>query len=106
MNFSEWMAVGTAASSFVIGSIVWAFWTSWWLGKQFSTTRNMIWSTSHEVQKNIEAKLEYHEQHDDQRFASIKQDIQLVGNDIWDIRVRNAARDGLSPLVSRDKSQQ
>lgn len=40
-------------------------------------------------------KLDYHEKHDDSRFNDLKQDIYSVTNDVWALRVRNAAREGL-----------
>jgi len=49
------------------------------------------------TEKVLVDKLEYHERHDDERFAGIR-------NDLWDIRVRNAAKDGLSPLIGRERS--
>lgn len=54
---------------------------------QFLSLRTLI----SKVKDEILAKLEYHERHDDSRFANIR-------NDITDIRVRNAARDGVPSL--------
>lgn len=50
---------------------------------QFLSLRNLIFK----VKDDIIGKLEYHERHDDQRFQEIR-------NDVWEIRVRNAALDG------------
>lgn len=61
----------------IFGS-VWSL--AWWLSGQFTTTRNIIYS---QVEKVI-GKLEYHERHDDQRFAAIM-------NDLSDLKIRNAS---------------
>lgn len=69
---------------------------TWWLSGQFSSVRHMVYERIGLTEKILIDKLEYHERHDDTRFAGIR-------NDLWDIRVRNAAKDGLAPLISRDK---
>lgn len=56
---------------------------TWWLAGQFKSTRDIVYT---QIQKVLD-KLEYHEKHDDQRFQEIR-------NDIWEIRLRNAAIDG------------
>lgn len=58
-----------------------------WINRQFSNVRNLVYSSTEKLQLNILSKLEYHEKHDDQRFASLERNI-------WEIRVRNAAIDG------------
>lgn len=65
----------------------------WWLSKQFSSVRHLVYDKIEKVyekidesMKDISNKLEYHEQHDDRRFSQIS-------NDLWTTRVRNAARD-------------
>lgn len=65
---------------------------AWWLSGQFSNLRGLIFSQIEKLDQKISDKLEYHERHDDQRFIDMR-------NDIWDIRVRNAARDGVNPLI-------
>lgn len=84
--------VGLAVGVFV-GGTVWAL--AWWLSGQFSEIRALVYQQMSLVQTNILSKLEYHEKHDDTRFSSIR-------NDIWDIRVRNASKDGFSPPVPKD----
>src|SRR6266446_1738201 len=84
--------VGLAVGIFV-GGTVWAL--AWWLSGQFSGTRSLVYEQLARVEQTIVSKLEYHERHDDTRFADIR-------NDIWDIRVRNASKDGLAPLSLRD----
>lgn len=65
-----------------IGSLV------WWLSNQFRDVRNLVYVKFDELSKMLSEKIEYHERHDDQRFNSIS-------NDLWAIRIRNAARDGI-----------
>lgn len=67
---------------------------TWWLATQFKTTRDMIYK----IKEDILTKLEYHERHDDLRFQESKNDIQNVSNQIWEIRVRNAALDGVRKI--------
>lgn len=72
-----------------LASVVTAVWTlAFWLNGHFNNIRKEIT----DMAKDVISKLEYHERHDDQRFSQIR-------DDIWDIRVRNAAADGiLKPL--------
>lgn len=70
-----------ATAAITLGSFV------WWLANQFRDVRNLVFTKFDEVMKSFSDKLEYHERHDDQRFNSIS-------NDLWAIRIRNAARDG------------
>jgi hypothetical protein len=58
----------------------------WWLSNQFRDMRNLVYTKFDMLTKMFTDKMEYHERHDDQRFNSIS-------NDIWAIRVRNAAID-------------
>lgn len=84
----------TAGIIFTIVSAVSSL--TWWLSGQFSSVRHLVFERIGLVEKTIMDKLEYHEKHDDTRFAGIR-------NDLWDIRVRNAAKDGLSPIITRNK---
>lgn len=83
-----------AAVGVFVGGTVWAL--AWWLSGQFSEIRSFVYAQTNRIEQTILNKLEYHEKHDDQRFTGIR-------NDLWDIRVRNAAKDGLAPLISREK---
>lgn len=60
--------------------------TTLWLNSQFTLMKDFIRSQDDQTRKEILNKLEYHEQHDDQRFRSID-------NEMWAIKVRNASRD-------------
>lgn len=89
------------------GTVLGAVWgLAIWLSKQFSAIRDLVYSRTEQIKNVILNKLEYHERHDDQRFATIATDLnkrfEAVTDDVWDIRVRNAARDGL--IVPKDKS--
>lgn len=61
---------------------------SWWLSSRFTEMRKEVYSRLETMQEKILNKMEYHERHDDSRFGAIL-------NDLWAIRVRNAARDGI-----------
>lgn len=83
----DWASVGT--TTVIISTFIGALWTVFlYLGKQFKELRVLAYSLNEQLKGMILNKLEYHERHDDQRFMSLS-------NDIWDIRLRNAARDGL-----------
>jgi hypothetical protein len=70
--------------AWIAGAITFVGSMVWWLASQFRSTRDLIYKMKDEILE----KLEYHEKHDDTRFQDIR-------NDIWAIRVRNAALDGL-----------
>jgi hypothetical protein len=72
---------GTLSIIVAISGSVWSM--AWWLNGHFNSIRKDFSSLA----KEIIDKLEYHERHDDTRFSQIR-------DDIWDIRVRNAAVDG------------
>lgn len=59
----------------------------WWLSRQFNQVKTLIYTETDKVRNLVMAKLEYHEKHDDARFSELK-------NDIWQMRLINAARDG------------
>lgn len=86
--FDNWTYFGFLAS------VITAVWTlAFWLNGHFNSIRREIT----DMGKDIISKLEYHERHDDQRFSQIR-------DDIWDIRVRNAAADGvLKPLKPNNR---
>lgn len=80
----------------ILLTIVGGVWSlAWWFSRKFDETKDVIYNKIDELERSIVSKLEYHERHDDQRFGQIK-------DDIWDIRIRNAARDGVLPPL-RDK---
>lgn len=65
---------------------VWSL--AWWLSGKFSQTHKLIFEQIEKVEKKITEKMEYHEKHDDQRFNALS-------NDLWEIKMRNAAIRGL-----------
>lgn len=80
---TEWSTIGIIVTILSAVSSL-----TWWLSGQFSSVRHLVHERVGLVEKNLIDKLEYHERHDDTRFQGIR-------NDLWDIRVRNAAKDGL-----------
>lgn len=76
---NQWAYFGVLAS---VGASVWSL--AWWLNGHFGSMRKDVYALG----KEILNKLEYHERHDDTRFSQLR-------DDIWDIRVRNAAMDGI-----------
>ena len=78
---------------------VWSL--AWWLSGKFSDVQKYLQERIEQVERNILDKLEYHERHDDSRFSGLH-------NDIWELRVQNAARDGkvIRKLVSGSKENQ
>lgn len=71
--------VAIAAVS-LLGAFILTLWRLiWWLSGQFTDLRGLIYNSG----QKILDKLEYHERHDDQRFAE-------VNNALWEIRLSNA----------------
>lgn len=82
-----------------LASVITAVWTlAFWLNGHFNGIRKEIV----EMSKDIISKLEYHERHDDDRFSNIRDSVLQVRDDIWDIRVRNAAFDGTMKPQKKD----
>lgn len=76
----------------LIAAIAGSVWSlAWWLNGHFNNLRKDFMALT----KEILDKLEYHERHDDTRFGQLR-------DDIWDIRVRNAAADGITKPKKND----
>jgi len=60
---------------------------------KFSEVKKVVY----QIKEDVLHKLEYHERHDDQRFAE-------MNDNIWMLRVRNAAKDGLI-TVKKDEEE-
>lgn len=88
-SISEYTPVITFVLSCIGGLLTLGWVAAWWVSKKFDEVHDNIDSKVDNLEKNIISKLEYHERHDDDRFAEIR-------NAVWDIRVRNAAVDGLN----------
>lgn len=65
---------------------VWSL--AWWLSSKFSQIQDSIHNQIEKLEEKFIEKIEYHEKHDDQRFMAIS-------NDLWEIKMRNAAIKGL-----------
>lgn len=91
----DWITPATVAVSII--TAVWSL--AMWLSKQFAAIRTLVFEQGERIRDQILKKLEYHERHDDERFHDIKEEldnrIQNLRNDVWEIRIRNAAKDGL-----------
>lgn len=71
-----------------LGTILGSVWfLALWLSKQFTNVRNLVYTETAKLRTDLGGKLEYHERHDDGRFAEIR-------NSIWEVRLRMAA-DGI-----------
>src|SRR3954463_11847627 len=99
LSFNDYMTLLVIAAGTVttVASLAWA--SSQYFARQFNSTRQLIDSKIEKLELNILTRLEYHERQDDHRFAS-------VSEDIWDIRVRNAARDGQPDLIRERNSKE
>lgn len=85
----------------VFGAICTTSVTVWFVSSQFSDNRKLIYDGLASITKTILDKLEYHEQHDDIRFGQVIDRINLgfkeQSDRIWNIELRNAAKDGVLP---------
>jgi len=61
------------------------------MNKRFNETGKLVYQKVEELEKTIATKLENHEMQDHQRFASLN-------DGVWDLRVRLAAKEGLTVL--------
>lgn len=66
----------------------------WALSGQFAKTREMVENKLDKLETTLVSKMEYHERHDDARFTEVK-------NDIWQIRVENAAKEAIRENVRK-----
>lgn len=78
----------------IMGSVLGFGWLAGlWVSSKFSQVKALVFDQT----DKIITKLEYHEKHDDQRFADMKTDLAVqttaLKNDIWEVRLRNASRD-------------
>lgn len=91
------IAAATGAITLIGASVA----LGWSMSRQFNENRKVFWSALADSTEKIIGKLEYHERHDDERFQSIKDDLALglenVSNRIWNVELRNAAKDGVLP---------
>ena len=98
MNFEAFIPVFSII--FAIAST--ATGLGWWLSGQFSHHRKYTYDVVKEMKTEILQKLEYHERHDDQRFDQVDGRIGRLRNDVWEIRLRNAAKDTSMNKIQKD----
>jgi len=60
---------------------------------KFEETNKQFWLALNTAVDKIVGKLEYHEQHDDQRFELNEKRHQATSDRIWTIELRNAKND-------------
>lgn len=73
----------------------------WFVSAQFSNNRQLMYDAIKDVKDSLLKKIEYHEKHDDERFAeyakSAHEGIKQVSDRVWNVELRNAAKDGTLP---------
>lgn len=93
---TEWIIAGGASV------LLYAIFLTWWLGKQFSNIRQLVFNKIDDLYTKLTDKLEYHERHDDARFSAIQQDVQTransVMNDIWALKLQQASESAKKEL--------
>lgn len=85
-NFENWLYLFAFIVSISASTLGTAVWFSWWLAKQFTDIKNLVYKIADEVKEAVTTKLEYHEQHDDKRFSDLN-------NNLWELRLRTAAQE-------------
>lgn len=79
----------------IVSTLVTVGWISAsWMNKKFGELTAQIDTQIQKLEDNLIRKLDYHEKHDDDRFSQVR-------NDIWEIRLRNAAHDGKINVTRR-----
>lgn len=72
----------------IVSTLVTVGWVSAsFMNKKFSGLTEQIDTQMQKLEDNLIRKMDYHEKHDDDRFSQVR-------NDIWEIRLHNAAHDG------------
>jgi hypothetical protein len=74
---------------------------TWFFSRQLNILSEKFFVRLDTSLDKIILKLEYHEKHDDQRFMEMRdhsnQRFGEIKDDIWQIRLRNASKDGYIP---------
>ena len=84
----------------ILGTIIGAVWgLAWWLSGQFADVRRLVYDQIEKLNHLFAEKLDYHEKHDDSRFLNVR-------NDIWEMRVRDAAKGGIPAVISLKKEDE
>lgn len=63
-----------------------------WISRQFSNIRTLVYSENEKLRNQLINKIEYHEKHDDNRFAEIRNSIYETRNSVWEVRLNMAAK--------------
>ena|SRR5688500_4796158 len=87
-----------AALGIIAGTSASVWGLAWWLSGKFSEFNKNFFTHMDVMKKEITTKLEYHEKHDDSRFSEIR-------NDIWQMRVDDAARNAAIVLVDKARDE-
>lgn len=87
MYSSDWIPIFSTVLALLAATIGSSWTLATYIAKQFALVKSTIFDKLDKTEGSIIDKLEYHERHDDQRFLA-------MGNDIWAIKIRNAAIDG------------
>ena len=64
----------------------------WFISKQFSDGRSLIYAQIAKLGENIIQKLEYHEKHDDERFQSLIDNDNKISDRIWNLELKLALK--------------
>lgn len=87
-SFGDWLTILIFVAGFAVSIVGGIWYLAEWMNREFSKNRGLIFDKIEELKDMFISKLEYHERHDDSRFSEIK-------DDLWAIKLRNAARDGM-----------
>lgn len=91
----DWVHPAVAVMS-ILGALLTSVWyIAWFISKQLSGLKDLFFVKIEAMQGVILSKLEYHERHDDSRFAEIRSDVNAI-------KLRNASRDGWANAVIQD----
>lgn len=97
MNWDAFLPVASIISSVALAGAG----LGWWLSGQFSEHRKFTYTVVKEMKDEVLKKLEYHERHDDARFGQIDSRFGRLRNDIFEIRLRNAAKDSYMKKIGK-----
>lgn len=86
MQYTDFITIFTFGSGLIAALITGGWVGANFLNKKFLEVHDNLDNKLSNLERNIISKLEYHERHDDERFAA-------VDKAVWEIRIRNAARD-------------
>lgn len=94
----DWGAIATIVG-IIIAVVGAAFAQSQRIDRQFSNTREFVSKRVDDVKEYFTQKLDYHERHDDQRFANIN-------DNIWSLRVDHATQTALQRSKAKSSTDE